>query len=359
MRWKIAALTATVLVAGGGFAVTRWHSRAAPVPDAPGAGAPAADAVATVAVKRTDLSTARTLPGTLGYGVPTSVKAAGGTVTWLPAVGAAVSRGHALYRDDDRPVVAFYGTTPLFRKIDNPGMIGRDVRVVVQNLRALGYRTGDQPPGQRPGDGVLTAQVVQAIQRWRKDSGLPPGSAIDPADVVVLPGPARVSQITAQLGDPASGGVLAVTSSRKAVTVPVAASDLGPIRAGRTVSVELPGGRKAPGKVTRIERSAHLTEGADDQDPATAEVNVTVVLDDDHVVKDLDAAPVRVSFAGDTRKHVLAVPVAALLALREGGYAVQIAGGPLVAVRTGMFAMGLVEVGGDGLAEGTKVVTAS
>jgi hypothetical protein len=111
--------------------------------------------------------------------------------------------------------------------------------------------------------------------------------------------------------------------------------------------------------VTRIERSAHLTEGADDQDPATAEVNVTVVLDDDHVVKDLDAAPVRVSFAGDTRKHVLAVPVTALLALREGGYAVQIAGGPLVAVRTGMFAMGLVEVGGDGLAEGTKVVTAS
>jgi hypothetical protein len=53
------------------------------------------------------------------------------------------------------------------------------------------------------------------------------------------------------------------------------------------------------------------------------------------------------------------VPVAALLALREGGHAVRIAGGPLVAVDTGMFAMGLVEVSGQGLTAGTKVVTAS
>jgi len=60
----------------------------------------------------------------------------------------------------------------------------------------------------------------------------------------------------------------------------------------------------------------------------------------------------------DSRKGVLAVPVAALLALREGGYGVAIVDGDgrrVVKVETGMFADGLVEVTGDGLAEGTKV----
>jgi hypothetical protein len=52
------------------------------------------------------------------------------------------------------------------------------------------------------------------------------------------------------------------------------------------------------------------------------------------------------------------VPVAALLALREGGYGVQIVEGSttrIVAVKTGLFSGGRVEVSGDGLAEGMTV----
>jgi hypothetical protein len=63
-----------------------------------------------------------------------------------------------------------------------------------------------------------------------------------------------------------------------------------------------------------------------------------------------------------TRKGVLAVPVTALLALREGGYALETvdAAGQhhLVAVRLGVFSDGMVEVAGAGLRAGTKVVTA-
>jgi hypothetical protein len=59
---------------------------------------------------------------------------------------------------------------------------------------------------------------------------------------------------------------------------------------------------------------------------------------------------------------VLAVPVGALLALKEGGYAVETvdANGQhrLVAVRLGVFSNGTVEVAGTGLRAGTKVVTA-
>jgi hypothetical protein len=55
---------------------------------------------------------------------------------------------------------------------------------------------------------------------------------------------------------------------------------------------------------------------------------------------------------------VLTVPVAALLALAEGGYGVQVVTGTatrIVAVRTGLFAAGRVEVSGDGLTEGMTV----
>ncbi len=65
-----------------------------------------------------------------------------------------------------------------------------------------------------------------------------------------------------------------------------------------------------------------------------------------------------VDFVSQERKGVLAVPVAALLALPRGGYGVQIVQGGttrIVAVKTGMFAAGRVEISGDGIAQGVTV----
>jgi len=67
---------------------------------------------------------------------------------------------------------------------------------------------------------------------------------------------------------------------------------------------------------------------------------------------------VDVDFISHARKDVLAVPVAALLALPGGGYGVQIVQGGatrIVAVKTGMFAAGRVEISGGGIAEGVTV----
>ena len=67
----------------------------------------------------------------------------------------------------------------------------------------------------------------------------------------------------------------------------------------------------------------------------------------------------KVGITSDRRPGVLAVPVNALLALAEGGYGVRVVdGGPsgrIVAVTTGLFARGQVEVTGEGLSEGMDV----
>jgi multidrug efflux pump subunit AcrA (membrane-fusion protein) len=76
----------------------------------------------------------------------------------------------------------------------------------------------------------------------------------------------------------------------------------------------------------------------------------------------VDGEAVQVSLAVQSVRHVLAVPVAALLALAGGGYGLEVvepAGQHrLVGVRTGVYAGGDVQVLGGGLRPGTKVVVA-
>ena len=86
---------------------------------------------------------------------------------------------------------------------------------------------------------------------------------------------------------------------------------------------------------------------------------MTVALDDPAAAAGLDEAPVTVTVVTDRRDGVVAVPVTSLLALVEGGYAVEVAdpggGTHLVAVVPGFFADDLVEVSGD-VAPGDRVV---
>jgi hypothetical protein len=69
----------------------------------------------------------------------------------------------------------------------------------------------------------------------------------------------------------------------------------------------------------------------------------------------LDEAPVSVEIARTTRRHVLAVPVQALVARAGGGYAVERADGRLAGVTPGMFADGYVEIVGGAIREGDRV----
>jgi hypothetical protein len=120
--------------------------------------------------------------------------------------------------------------------------------------------------------------------------------------------------------------------------------------------VTLPSGADAAGTVTTI--TTVEGEGTENTPTQTA----TITIDDQAAVATLDSGPVQVTVITDTRQGVLAVPVTALLALGEGGYALQVVNRgktTLVGVRTGLFAGDLVEVTGNGLTEGMHVVRAS
>jgi hypothetical protein len=346
----VVVVVAAVAAAGGAVLVTRHRAAAEPQPSG-------STEVATAKLERRDLSTVRKLPGTIGYGAGRPLTGrVPGTVTWLPAVGATVKRGGQLFRADDKPVVLFYGSMPLYRPISGEKMTGRDVRIVLDNLRALGYPTGPQPAG-KDDEAVLTKELIAAIKRWQKDLDVPASGQIAAGDVEVLSGAVRVDSVAVQPGSPATASLMSVTFTRKVITVAAELGDAVSIERGAAVTVTLPDDRTVEARVAAVGRTL---ASADDGGTATgpAKLAVTVTVDDAKTIAKLDSADVEVNFAGRTVRDVLAAPIEALVALAEGGYAVQGPAG-LVAVRTGMFADGWVEIEGAGLAEGTAVVVSS
>lgn len=324
--------------------------------------------VETADVVRTDLAVTESLTGTLGFGAAQPLKGGkDGIVTWLPPSGRTIERGQQVYRADDRPVPLFYGTMPLYRELAAEGTVGRDVRIVARNLQALGFSIGRQPgpgakvtaPAQvtvRKGEGTLTRSLIGAIKRWQRSTGLPTTGRLGVGDVVVLPGAVRIDSVTAQRGDSATTPLVTVTPTAKVITVAATVAQAGTIRAGNQVTVVLPGDKQVPGKVAAVGGTVQENEAEPGGEPKRS---VTVTVDDGALLDGIESAKVQVDLAGETRSDVLAVPVGALVALSEGGYAVQSADGALIAVETGMFAKGLVEVTGDGLTEGMRVVTTS
>jgi hypothetical protein len=349
-RWLVAV--AVVLAAGLGAGATALASRG----EAPAA--PPHPKVATTKVVRTDLSDTQTFGGTLGFGGVTTLKGTGtGTVTKLPAVGAVATRGEPLYWVDGHPVPVFFGDTPLYRPLDKPDLEGPDIAVVAANLAELGYSVGIR--GKDPAHAKTTPALLAALKKWQDRTGMDPTGALAPGQVVVLAGPVRVNSVTAQLGDPAAGELLTVTATTKVVTMPLEAGEVSRISTGMPVTVVRPDGKEVPATVASV--STTVTGGGEDkaQTGGPPKVEVIVTPADQQAVADLDSAAVRITVTGDVHKAVLAVPVGALVALREGGYAIQLPNGTYRPVTTGMFARELVEITGEGVSEGMTVVTTS
>lgn len=345
-RIVLAAVAVVVVAVGGGVAVTvpagsdqgvgRQHSGLPP---------------ATAPIERGDLSDSTQRQGTLGYSKERRINAgAMGTVTWVAGAGSSAARDGRLYEVDGKPVRLMYGTTPMYRTLKT-GDKGDDVRQLKENLRALGFGPG------LAADDTFTAGTADAVKRWQKDHDLPRTGTVGPAQIAFSTGPVRVKSADSAVGDQAGPGkpVLTTTSSERIVEFELEVADGRLARTGTKVTVDLPGGGTARGKVSSVGKT--VDEGEDPQDK-TPKITVTVAFDDPSRVGGLDRSPVTVNLTGQTHKGVLSVPVNALLALPSGGFGVQVVENGTtrdVAVELGMFGQGRVEVSGGGLREGMKV----
>jgi hypothetical protein len=348
-----AGLVAAVVIAVGiGVVVVVDHGRST-VP-----GAPPPPAVKTAAIQQMDLSNTQSLTGTLGFGSPQPLKGTGeGVVTKLPKTGDVAERGKPLYSVNGVPVPVFFGDTPLYRKLDNADLQGPDVAVVADNLAALGYKVGSRPKDRTKTP--FSAAISEALKKLQKSAGLPDTGTLDVGQVIVLSGPMRVSSVTAQLGDAVNTPLLTMTPTSKVVTVPVGATQVGAIKTGVAATIVRPDAKEVTGRVTDISTTVDGGKDSTGTGQGPPKVAITITPDNSDDLAAYDSASVQIKVTTETHPSVLAVPVGALVALREGGYAVQLPDGTLKAVKTGMFSMDLVEISGAGISSGMQVVTTS
>jgi hypothetical protein len=234
-------------------------------------------------------------------------------------------------------------------------MRGMDVLQFETNLSALGYSgfTVDER---------YTSGTAQAVKRWQKSLGLPQTGRIGIGDVVYASGAVRVGNPGVRLGAAAGENVLTYTNTSRKVVVEASALELAWAVRGTEVTVHLPNGRPVKGKVTSVGKQATAPEGGGgdggsgaEPGGAAATVPVTITITDQRAIGRLESGPVTVEYVGRERKDVLSVPVAALVALAEGGHGLETTDDRFIAVKTGLFADGQVEISGTAVREGLKV----
>jgi peptidoglycan hydrolase-like protein with peptidoglycan-binding domain len=351
-----------IVVGGGVLAVAALAGGVAVLggDDDPGAPAAARAAVGdTASVERRDLVDRDEVDGTLGYADGgTLVAGTAGTLTALPDPGAVVKRGESLYDVDDAPAAfLFYGALPAWRDFTPWIEDGDDIRQLERNLRALGH----DPDGDITVDDEWDWATTAAVERFQDEHGLEEDGSLEQGQVVFRSGPTRIGEAEATVGQATSPGkpVVAVSSTARRVTVDLEATRQRLAREGDDVTVELPTGRTARGRILEVGKVAEQPATEEEGDPT---IEVTIALRGKAARgTGLDQAPVGVGFAVQRREDVLAVPVKALLARQGGGFAVEVVGDGgahrMVDVEPGLYADDFVEVEGD-LREGDTVVTA-
>ena len=147
------------------------------------------------------------------------------------------------------------------------------------------------------------------------------------------------------------------------VVFQVDATDQETVSLGDSVEIELPTNERVPTVITFIDQVVTQTQAGEF-------IEVTLEVLNPEEIEAYDQAPVKVFVTTEISEIVLYVPVNALLALAEGGYALEVYDGALdsgtfegesgvdtsyVAVEIGVFTDGFVEVKGN-ISEGQIVV---
>ncbi|MGY5131625.1 peptidoglycan-binding protein [Streptomyces nigrescens] len=344
-----AAVTATAATAGVMLVTGPGKDASAGKPKGP---------PTTTEITRTDLVQSKTVDGRLDYAQRRAVKSpVEGTITKAAESGKTVSLGQRLYERDARPVTLLYGSTPMFRTM-KVGARGPDVLQLERNLRDLGFGAGLYV------DARFDEATKAAVKQWQKSLDVTSNGEVGQGDVVFQRGPVRVVSADAALADSIGPdkAVLTVASTKPVVRASLDEADRALAANGTKVEVDLHSGGTRHGKVSGVaapEDSESAEGGAGGSGSSEEGIDVEITLDGGDKLKQEDRqGTLSVKFVSESRKNVLTVPVEAVVALREGGYGLELVQGSktrMVAVETGLTADGRIEVSGTGLAEGMKV----
>jgi peptidoglycan hydrolase-like protein with peptidoglycan-binding domain len=227
----------------------------------------------TTSVTRRTLSETSTVDGTLGYGSTLELyDRLAGTFTWLPAVGSVITRGGALWRVNNLPVVLMYGSVPAYRTLRRGISDGPDVAELNRNLIDLGF----DPYGEISDDEEFSEATAAAVRRWQKADGLTETGIVTLGRVIFAPGPRRVTVVHVTLGQdpPGSEGAGSEPESPQAAArkEPAAKHPAAKHPASKHPAANNPGAKEEPAKdASAKEEATAKEEGAAKEEAAAKE----------------------------------------------------------------------------------------
>jgi peptidoglycan hydrolase-like protein with peptidoglycan-binding domain len=291
--------------------------------------------------------------GTVGYGdTATLLAQADGVVTDAPESGETLRPGDELVRVANRPITLAQGEQPLYRELrrvaggerDEAGdRLGLQKGADVEQLQRFLLDAGFDDKGRLEADGEFGLSTERAVKVWQRSRGLPATGKVDGSQLVFVAGQVRIESAP-KVGQ--SFSPIEVTSGTPKVTITVTARQREFFAIGASVDVDS-ATQSATGTVTDVERRIG--------DDGSTRFRVEIELDPGESVGDAEA--VKVTSIQITESDVLTVPVRALVALAEGGWAVHVStptGSQLTAVELDDVVNGVASISGVG--EGTQVV---
>lgn len=223
-----------------------------------------------------------------------------------------------------------------------------------------------------------TAQLKAAEAQLRAARSTPPQSGggtprkANPSPAADTKSPKNNNSANNPAGVNAGGesaiAVMTTSSTRIVVSVQLDPSKQSEAKVGRHVAVIMPSGKSVGGRISAVGPATQPPNGnsgagdgtggnATTGSGSSTTVPVTIIPRGHPSGKGLNHASVSVKFAQARAKHVLSVPVTALLATQGGRYVLQEAASRhrLIPVTLGLFAAGYVEISGTGIYPGLVV----
>ena len=278
---------------------------------------------ATAAVTRGDLSTEREFRASVTFGDSWILAIGGqGIVTSSHNAGVTVEPGDELVRLDERPVFLALGTMPLYRTLQKVDTRQRDennkrLKLLegpdVTQLQQFLMDAGHDADGKMELDGILGSSTEKAIKAWQEAVGLSPNGRVDSAQLVFAAEPVRIAK---ELRVGSSFDALEVTGADAKVLVDTSNRDRSAISPGTAVTIVLADGSRVDGQSTKQEQAT----GADGSAVWRTTITSEATLPDE-----VSTATVEVVDIATT--DAVLVPASALLALAEGGFAVELVEG--------------------------------